>query len=100
MIVRCGRCGIEIEVAGPGEFICPSCGTRNAVRGQEAPQNPFGVPDLGATPPPNEPAPGAHWVRCPECAYRFAVGDVEEVDCPSCSTTIHVDQENTGADLP
>jgi hypothetical protein len=67
--------------------MCPSCGTRNVARGQEAPQNPFGVPDLAAS-APAEPAPGVQWVRCPSCSYRFAVGDVEEVSCPSCSTSI------------
>ena len=69
--------------------MCPNCGTRNVARGsqQQAPQNPFGVPDLGASVPP-EPAPGVRWVRCPACSYRFAVGEVENVSCPSCSAPV------------
>jgi DNA-directed RNA polymerase subunit RPC12/RpoP len=99
MIVRCGRCGVELEIAGPGEFMCPNCGTRNMARAQQQqpPQNPFGVPDLGASAPP-EPAPGVQWVRCPACSYRFAVGEMEEVSCPSCSTTIELTPQATGAD--
>ncbi|MGZ4211889.1 MAG: hypothetical protein ACXVQV_01490 [Actinomycetota bacterium] len=86
MIVRCGRCGVELDIAGPGEFMCPSCGTRNVVRGPATqPQHPFGVPDLGAS-APTTPAPGVQWVRCPSCAYRFAVGELDAVTCPSCST--------------
>jgi len=98
MLVRCGRCGVELEIAGPGEFMCPSCGTRNVARGQEPPpQNPFGVPDLGATVPP-EPAAGVTWVRCPSCSYRFAVGEMEEVSCPSCSTAINLAEQGVRAD--
>jgi predicted RNA-binding Zn-ribbon protein involved in translation (DUF1610 family) len=99
MIVRCGRCGVELEIAGPGEFMCPNCGTRNVARGaaQQPPQNPFGVPDLGAS-APQEPAAGVHWIRCPACAYRFAVGEVEEVSCPSCSTIVQVTEDATSSD--
>jgi len=97
MIVRCGRCGTELEIPGPGEFMCPSCGTRNVARGAEPVQNPFGVPDLGAVAPP-EQAPGVRWVRCPSCSFRFAVGEVEEVSCPSCSTTIDVADQDVRAD--
>ena len=100
MIVRCGRCGVELEIAGPGEFMCPNCGTRNVARGaqpQQPPQNPFGVPDLSATAPP-EPAPGVQWVTCSACSYRFAVGEVEKVSCPSCSTEIELTPQATGTD--
>jgi predicted RNA-binding Zn-ribbon protein involved in translation (DUF1610 family) len=101
MIVRCGRCGVELEIGGPGEFMCPNCGTRNVARGaagtQAPPENPFGVPDLGAT-APAEPPPGVQWVRCPSCAYRFAVGEMEEVSCPSCSTVIDLRKESAQAD--
>lgn len=79
--------------------MCPQCGTRNVARGQQqaAPQNPFGVPDLGAT-TPQEPPPGVRWVRCPACSYRFAVGEVEKVSCPSCGTTVEQAQEAAGSD--
>lgn len=99
MIVRCGRCQVELEIAGPGEFMCPNCGTRNVARGQQdqAPQNPFGVPDLGAS-APQEPAPGVQWVTCTACSYKFAVGEMEKVSCPSCSTTIELSPQATGAD--
>ena len=100
MIVRCGRCQVELEIAGPGEFMCPNCGTRNVARGQQqpqAPQNPFGVPDLGAS-APAEPAPGVQWVTCPACSYKFAVGEMEKVSCPSCSADIELSPQATGAD--
>lgn len=93
MIVRCGNCRVELEVAGPGEFLCPSCGTRNMVRGAPA-TSPFGVPDLsgvpgaGAASPPSAPVSEARWVVCPSCRYRFAVGEVEEVVCPACSAKL------------
>jgi hypothetical protein len=80
--------------------MCPSCGTRNVARGTEPVQNvqnPFGVPDLGATAPP-EQAPGITWVRCPSCSFRFAAGEVEEVPCPSCSTVINLAEQGVGAD--
>jgi DNA-directed RNA polymerase subunit RPC12/RpoP len=97
MIVRCGNCRAELEVAGPGEFLCPACGTRNMVRGAPA-ANPFGVPDLGGSPAPGATAPATpasetRWVVCPSCGYRFAVGEVEEVVCPSCSARLSLSDE-------
>ena len=96
MIVRCGRCKIELEVSGPGEFLCPSCGTRNAVRGAS---DPLGVPDLGmSAPPPAAPDPDdVTWVKCPSCGYRFAVGDVDTVPCPTCGTEVPVATEGSAA---
>lgn len=110
MIVRCGRCQVELEVQGAGEFICPSCGTRNAVRGPAGAGpglDPYGLPDLGAvgTKPPSpfgtpsseppspqgdEPTPGITWETCPDCTYRFARGQVEEISCPSCGVKLQV----------
>lgn len=100
MIVRCGRCRAELEVAGVGEFVCPACGTRNAVRGDAGaipPTDPYGLPDLGA---PRAPAPTAPvedepsnltWIRCGSCRRRFVVGDgVEQVECPACGQQIEV----------
>lgn len=102
MLVRCGRCRIELEVAGAGEFACPNCGARNAVRDPggmspgagmgPAPTDPFGIPDLGAAPPSPPPPPvqdtGVRWVACPSCSYRFAVGEVDEVACPACGIAL------------
>lgn len=88
MIVRCGQCRAELEVAGSGEFLCPACGTRNVVRAP-AQQDPFGVPDLGSQPPrAAADAPNVTWVTCPSCSYRFAVGDVESVGCPTCGQAV------------
>lgn len=87
MLVRCGRCRIELEVTGPGEFLCPSCGTRNVVHGDVAGQDTLDLPDLGGAPAPEGPS-SVRWLRCPDCAYRFAVGEVQEVSCPSCGRSI------------
>ncbi|MFA5891501.1 MAG: hypothetical protein WDA27_11230 [Actinomycetota bacterium] len=95
MIVRCGRCRIELEVAGPGEFACPACGTRNMVGGT-APQGPaLDLPDLGRTTPasPPEQTPGVRWTACPQCSYRFAVGEVASVTCPACSAGLSIDDQ-------
>lgn len=100
MIVRCGRCQIELEVAGPGEFTCPSCGTRNAVRGAApAATSPFGVPDLGGfqpqTPASDQTDPAISWVQCPSCRYRFAVGEVDAVSCPTCAASLSVNEDGS-----
>lgn len=97
MLVRCGNCQVELDVAGPGEFLCPACGTRNMVRGAPA-ANPFGVPDLGGIPGAGTAAPPssvseARWIVCPSCSYRFAVGEVEEVVCPSCAARLSLSDE-------
>jgi DNA-directed RNA polymerase subunit RPC12/RpoP len=92
MIVRCGRCQTELEVSGPGEFACPKCGTRNVVRGPAA--SPFDLPDLGrSVPPPSETDTPARWVACPSCKYRFVIGDVDEVSCPTCSARLAVRED-------
>jgi uncharacterized Zn finger protein (UPF0148 family) len=94
MIVRCGKCRTELEVSGPGEFVCPVCGTRNAVRG--AAPGPIDLGGLGGPPPPspNEgPPPGVTWETCPRCSYRFAKGDVERVSCPNCAAELEVTPE-------
>lgn len=94
MIVRCGRCRAELEVSGPGEFVCPACGTRNAVRDDVA-ANPYDVGGLsvpGGTMPPPAPPPGPEpsvdWSVCPECRWRFAHGETEQVTCPNCRATL------------
>lgn len=98
VIVRCGRCRAELEVSGPGEFICPSCGTRNAVR-QAPGGSPFGMAPGGSglTLPGGAPAPaskqpgeqaGVNWIVCGACSYRFAIGVVEKVTCPNCRADV------------
>lgn len=98
MIVRCGRCRAELEVAGVGEFVCPACGTRNAVRGGAGAgpaADPFGLPDLGGRSAPplaidDEPS-NLTWIRCGACRRRFVVGEgVAEVACPACGLAIDV----------
>lgn len=105
MIVRCGNCQVELEVNAPGEFACPSCGTRNVVRGGEDPLS-LGGPsggalgpdlDLGAlrpAPVPLEETP-LDWFRCPSCRFRFVVGDgITEAPCPSCTTPVEISESN------
>jgi predicted RNA-binding Zn-ribbon protein involved in translation (DUF1610 family) len=109
MIVRCGNCRVELDVAGAGEFACPACGTRNVVRapgagaGLGAGPGPalddLGLPDLSglarapAAPQSDEPPPGVRWVTCPSCSYRFACGELAEVTCPACSSSLAVDDD-------
>ena len=100
MLVRCGRCRTELEVSGPGEFLCPRCGTRNVIRGAPAqPQPGYGVPDLtvpgGMPPRPGPPPaddPSIRWIACPECSWRFAIGSAESVICPNCRRNLTVDE--------
>jgi len=106
MIVRCGRCRAELEIAAPGEFICPACGTRNAVRGGPAAgqppptqPSPFGAgPPGGLTvpggtlppPPVGGSDPNVTWGACPACSWRFAHGEAEHLTCPSCRARLIV----------
>ena len=104
MNVRCGRCRAELEVSGPGEFICPACGTRNAVRGA-AGSDPYGMgagasgltlpggAPAPATRPPGGPAPSVEWVSCDSCSYRFAIGTVEKVTCPNCGAEVDLPED-------
>jgi DNA-directed RNA polymerase subunit RPC12/RpoP len=97
---------VELEIAGPGEFACPNCGVRNVVRGPAGGVGAGlgGVPDLGAQPagsglagvpqpPPQDPGPppGIDWIVCPGCSYRFAVGEVDRVSCPTCGADLDVE---------
>ena len=102
MLVRCGSCRVELEVQGPGEFACPACGSRNVVREQPAPQGPtLDLPDLGrAASPPSEPAAGIRWTKCPQCSYRFAVGEVPSVACPSCSANLSINEDGVATISP
>jgi predicted RNA-binding Zn-ribbon protein involved in translation (DUF1610 family) len=105
MIVRCGNCQVELEVAGPGEFACPACGTRNAVRDPNAGVGPLGGavggglgPDMdlgGLKPPPSPEESNLTWLRCPSCRFKFVVGEgVDKAPCPSCDEEVPVSDEN------
>lgn len=105
VIVRCGRCRAELEIAGPGEFVCPACGTRNVARGGGG-GDAFGlggaaagsgltVPGGTPAPPSSAPPENVKWATCPSCAFRFAMGEVEAVTCPNCRTQLSRDE--TGA---
>ena len=87
MTVRCGRCQTPFEVAGPGRYPCPACGTPNDVRaGAEQPEQ----GGLLAPPPPPEPDPPSPRVVCSECGVSFIVGQVSEAPCPNCGTLVTV----------
>lgn len=81
MIVRCGRCGTQFEVPGPGRYACPGCGTGNEVRGPE-----ISRPDPPA-PPPERPSPR---VVCPVCEFSFIVGPIEVATCPNCGEAVPI----------
>lgn len=93
MIVRCGSCRTQFEVAGAGRFSCPACGSVNVVRNQTAtgpasagayPTAP-GAPAVPTPPPPDRPSPRIH---CPECAFTFIVGEIAMATCPNCGTEV------------
>jgi DNA-directed RNA polymerase subunit RPC12/RpoP len=90
VIVRCGRCRTEVEVPGPGRYACPACGTLMEVRSR-APD-----PGLVAPPPPPPAPPPTPRVTCPECGFRFIVGQVEAAPCPNCGTQVPVPSEGSG----
>jgi len=100
MIVRCGSCRTQFEVAGAGRFSCPSCGSVNVVRNQTAtgpasagayPTAP-GAPPTPPTPQPDRPSPR---ISCPECAFTFIVGDIAVATCPNCGYEVQ-----TGRGVP
>lgn len=80
MIVRCGRCRNGFDVPGPGRHACPACGTLNEVRAA----GPV-VPRPAPTPAPEAPSPR---VSCPDCGFRFIVGEVAAAPCPNCGTLV------------
>ncbi len=92
MIVRCGACHTQFEVPGPGKFSCPACGSVNAVRA--AGQRPGGGSNAGmgppgyAAPPPPPPEPPSPRVQCPECEFRFIVGEIAVATCPNCGAEV------------
>lgn len=83
MIVRCGRCGTQFQVPGPGRYPCPGCGAANEVRGA-GPE--ISRPD----PPPPAPEHPAPRVACPACDFSFIVGPIEVATCPNCGEAVPV----------
>jgi Zn finger protein HypA/HybF involved in hydrogenase expression len=86
MIVRCGACRSQFEVPGAGRFSCPMCGSVNVVRAAGPPP-----PDAGGfhtPPPPPPPDPPSPKVTCPECEFRFIVGQIEVAKCPNCGADV------------
>jgi DNA-directed RNA polymerase subunit RPC12/RpoP len=101
MIVRCGACRSEFDVPGPGRYACPACGSVNAVRA--APGVPTGAPPpgygpAGGQPPPPPPEPPSPKVTCPECGFRFIVGDIAVATCPNCGTEVATGRGDQGGD--
>lgn len=108
MRVRCGACRTQFDVAGPGRYACPVCGSVNVVRngagpgGEQAspppssmggyptapgvgPQGPGPMPQPPPPPPREEPMPK---INCPECGFSFIIGKVATVTCPMCSAEV------------
>lgn len=100
MMVRCGSCRTQFEVAGAGRFACPVCGSVNVVRDPSgaapnvggypaAPNVAAGSPEPTPPPPPplavNTPLPR---IACPECAFTFIVGDIAVATCPNCGAEV------------
>ena len=95
MMVRCGACRSQFDVPGPGRFACPVCGSVNVVRqagGQPPPPGygfPGGMPGgPGTQPPPPEPETPSPRITCPECEFRFIVGDIAIAVCPNCGSEV------------
>ncbi len=89
MRARCGRCRTEVEIPGPGTFVCPVCVTQNQVR----PPADQGLTTVGKEPPrESNPAPR---VTCDECSFTFAVGDIDVATCPNCRAEVKVKSEES-----
>ena len=107
MNVRCGACRTQFEVAGPGRYACPVCGSVNVVRespGAAAPSNvggyqtaPGAVPPemAGVPPPPPPPPPPMPKVECPQCSHSLIVGQIAVAECPNCGNEVE-----TGIEVP
>ena len=92
MIVRCGRCGSQFDVPGPGRHVCPACGTANDVR---AAGNGGGIQAPRPPPPPETPSPK---VICPGCGYKFIVGAIDVAPCPNCGEPVTVATQDSPTD--
>ncbi len=102
MKVRCGACRNQFEVAGPGRYPCPSCGSVNAVR-EQAGDGPSTVGGYQAAPgvaqdtppPPPPPSPPPPKINCPECDFEFYIGEIAVATCPNCEAEVE-----TGVEVP
>jgi len=104
MIVRCGACRTQFDVAGAGRFSCPACGSVNVVRNQAGTAAP---PAAGpyptaqgvapAAPPPPQPDRPSPRISCPDCAFTFIVGDIPVATCPNCGNEV---QTGRGTSTP
>lgn len=81
MRVRCGRCGTEFTVPGPGRYACPSCDAMNEIRPRPGHAG-FEVP---SSPPPVSSSPR---LTCSACGFSFIVGDIEVAVCPNCGERV------------
>ncbi len=93
MRVRCGACRTQFEVAGPGRFACPVCGSVNVVRDAAAaqPEPAYGgYPTAPGAGMPSEPPPPPQLPRvtCPECDFSFVVGNIAVARCPNCDAEV------------
>lgn len=93
MIVRCGACRTQFEVAGAGRFSCPSCGSVNVVRDSTATgpaaASPYpAAPGAPTAPPPPQPDRPSPRINCPDCAFTFIVGEIPVATCPNCGIEV------------
>jgi len=98
MNVRCGSCRNEFEVAGPGKYSCPVCGSVNVVRDQTTaspaaavggyPAAPGVAPGDVPLPPPSPPQPPMPKIECSECGFGFFVGQIAVATCPNCEAEV------------
>jgi len=101
MNVRCGACRTQFEVAGPGRYACPVCGSVNVVRDNAAGAAPAPAPGGyqaapgaippemdGAPPPPPPPPPPMPKITCPECEFTFIIGQIAVAECPNCGAEV------------
>lgn len=90
MRVRCGACRTQFEVAGPGRYACPVCGSVNVVRDQApAPVGDYPMaPGATSAPPEPPPQPPLPKVTCPECEFTFVVGQIAVATCPNCGAEV------------
>jgi DNA-directed RNA polymerase subunit RPC12/RpoP len=89
VMVRCGACRTQFDVPGPGRYTCPVCGSVNMVRGATQPTaGQPGAPPVTEAPPPRPPDPPSPRITCPQCSFKFIVGDIEVATCPNCGAEV------------
>lgn len=91
MRVRCGACRTQFDVAGPGRYACPVCGSVNVVRDGVAPAE---AAPVGHEPEPPSPPPIMPKITCPECGFSFIIGEIAVATCPMCSAEVSTGLED------